>query len=420
MTPSARLQAAIDLLGELERSNQPADRFMREFFRARRYAGSKDRAAVGERVYAILRHRASLAWRMGEQTPRALVIASLLGENGAEEIAALFTGDGYGPSALSDGERAAIAAPPAVAPPPHVAGEYPKFLEEELLRAFGTDLPDEMLAMQSRAPIDLRVNTLKSAREAVLEALRAEGFDAEPTRFSSIGIRIPSGEGLAKLGKTAAFLSGAFEFQDEAAQLAALLCAAAPGMRVLDYAAGAGGKSLALAATMNNTGEIVAHDVRPARLAPLLPRAERAGATIIHASADAPSGVFDLVLIDAPCSGTGTWRRQPELRWRISQPRLSELMALQDQLLAEGASFVLPGGRLVYATCSLLPCENDDRVAQFLSRHADFSIIPAAEVWRDIAATDSPQGMGEFFKATPRSAGMDGFFTAIFQRAPAA
>ncbi len=266
----------IDILGEVERTRQPVDRHLRDWGRAHRFAGSKDRAAIAGRVYAIQRRRAWLGWRMGSDAPRALVIGSLLDEGNIE---ALFSGGGYGPSALTDAERAAIAAAPSGAPPPHVRGEYPQFLEGELHRAFGDALMDEMLAFQTRAPADLRVNILKAVRDDVLQALRDEGCDAHTTRYSPFAIRISSGE--AKLGRGGLFLSGAFEFQDEAAQIAALLCDARPGMRVLDFAAGAGGKSLALAAIMRNDGEIVACDVRADALTELERRAMRAGATII-------------------------------------------------------------------------------------------------------------------------------------------
>jgi len=187
-------------------------------------------------------------------------------------------------------------------------------------------------------------------------------------------------------------------------------------MRVLDFAAGAGGKSLALASAMQNRGEIVAHDSSPSRLRQLGPRAARAGAAIIRPLGEIPRGSFDRVLIDSPCSGTGTWRRQPELRWRIAPKRLAELTALQDDLLAQGAALVCPGGRLIYATCSLLPCENQDRIARFLSRHAGFAVLDAASVWRAAAGTAPPPGMERFFAATPLRTGTDGFFTAILER----
>ncbi len=346
---------------------------------------------------------------MGSDAPRALVIGSLLDEG---DIEALFIGAGYGPAALTDAERATILKPPLGSPPSHARGEYPEFLESELKRAFGDAMPDEMAALQIRAPADLRVNTLKTSRDDLLSALRAEGYDAGPTPFSPLGIRLPEGE--AKLGRGGLFLSGAFEFQDEAAQIAALLCGVKPGMRVLDIAAGAGGKSLTLAALMQNKGKIVASDVRAAALHELERRAMRAGVTIIDTHP--PDGAFDVVLLDAPCSGTGTWRRQPELRWRLTPERLTELRTTQDALLKQAAKYVKPGGRLVYATCSILPSENEDRVAAFLERDDDFEPIPAAGVWRETVGTEPPPGLGEYFRALPHSIRTDGFFAASLYR----
>jgi len=440
MTPAARLQAVIDILGQIEGTAKPVERLLRDWGRAHRFAGSKDRAAIADDLYAILRHRSSLAWRMGSDTPRALAIAFA-----AERAETLFRGEGYGPAALGEDERAALAHPPPDAPPLHVQSEYPPFLEDELKRAFGDDLLPEMLALQQRAPVDLRVNRLKAQRDDVLRELRAQGYDAEPTSRSPLGIRLPAGT--KNLERTPSFLSGAFEFQDEAAQLAALLCEAKPGMRVLDLAAGAGGKSLALAAQMQNRGEIVATDVRAQSLVELAGRAKRAGVTIIqtqilplpHAGGgegwgegvskieravitpsplpSPPEGgegtsfqnvsslregegdsFFDVVLLDAPCSGTGTWRRQPELRWRLTPQRLRELMATQDELLARAAAQVKSGGRLVYATCSVLPCENEDRIAAFLQSHPDF------------------RRAGEDFRASPHSTSTDGFYAAVLGR----
>ena len=406
---------AIDILEAAARTDQPLDRFLRDWFRTRRFAGAKDRAQIGERVFAVERHRASFAWRMRDAAPRALVIASLLEEGDAPET--YFTGEGYGPSALNDGERASIAEPPAGEAPLNVRGEFPAFLESELASAFGSDLLAEMLALQARAPVDLRVNALKRERGDVLAALREQGFAAEATPFSPLGIRVASGS--AALGNVPLFAAGAFEFQDEAAQIAALLCAAAPGERVLDLAAGAGGKSLALAAAMQNRGEIVACDIRQPALQQLALRANRAGVTIIRthlAAPTPPEGLFDAVLLDAPCSGTGTWRRQPELRWRLTPEVLAARMATQDSLLDQAAARVRVGGRLIYATCSILPCENEDRIAAFQERHPEFAIRPCSEVWRESVQTALPASLAHTFKASPRTTDTDGFFVATLVR----
>ncbi len=418
MTPSARLQAAIEILEALEHTGKPADRFVRDWFRTRRYAGSKDRAAVGERVFGVLRQRGALMWRMESEAPRALVIGSLAAEGlDRTAIEALFDTSKYGPAVLDAPERARLAAPRDGAPPLWAQGEFPAFLEAELTRSLGSNLLDEMRAMAERAPIDLRVNTLKATRDEVRAELREAGFAAEPTPYAPHGLRILQHQGAAALSRLHAFLAGRFEFQDEAAQIASLLCAAKPDERILDLAAGAGGKALALAAEMHNRGLIVARDNDPLRLAQLAPRATRAGVTIIReeaAGAEMPEQSFDVVFVDAPCTGSGAWRRQPEQKWRLTPERLAELQTLQDQLLDEAARAA--PRRIVYATCSLLACENEDRVSAFLARHPGYVIRPAAEFWREVTSATPPPGLAEIFRATPRTTGTDGFFVAVLIR----
>lgn len=393
----------------------PVDRALRDFFRARRYAGSKDRAAVGARVFAILRRRAHLSWRMKGETPRALVLASLF-EEGLEipEIAALCDGSPYGPAPLTETERTQMAASPAL-PPAWVEGEYPSFLEPDLQAAFGGDLPAAMAAMQARAGIDLRVNALMTTRSALQAVLAAAGFAAAEMPYSPWGLRLEAGPATAKLTQTPAFVAGQFEFQDEAAQIAALLCGVRPDMAVLDWAAGAGGKTLALAAAMENRGRIVAHDIAAGRLKQLETRAARAGVSIVRTTTEPPSGRFDVVLLDAPCSGTGTWRRQPELRWRLTPVRLASLTATQEALLDQAATAVKPGGRLVYATCSVLACENRDRVVGFLRQHPGWTEASAASVWQQAGLSAVPPGMTQVFRGAPHTSGTDGFFTALLQ-----
>jgi 16S rRNA (cytosine967-C5)-methyltransferase len=423
MTPGARLQAAIEILDGLKTTAQPADGYLRDWAGAHRFAGSKDRAAIAERVYRVLRHRASLAWRMDADEGRALVLASLLADSeSAETIAHLFSGEGHAPPKLSDAEQSVLSSPPAEKPPAYVAGEYPAWLEPELLRTFGADLPAEMDAMNARASVDLRVNTLRARRDDMLVGLRSLDVAAEPTPFSPLGIRIASGEGLGALQHTQFFQTGAFEIQGEASQLVTELCCAKPGQSVLDLAAGAGGKSLALAALMRNHGDILAFDIDAKRLKQISPRARRAGATIIR-TADRRGGPawgkgkFDTVLIDSPCSGSGTWRRSPEQKWRLTPERLQELQALQAWLIDDGARHTKPGGRLVYATCSLLKSENEDMCRSFLARNPEFRIVPADQVWRDVGLpTPPPLGVGEYYRASPYRTATDGFFACIIER----
>lgn len=417
MTPAARLQAAIEIFERLQTTSQPADRLLRDWARGNRFAGSKDRAAIAERIFALLRKRNSFAWRMQSETPRAIVIASLLAEEKSqEELEGLFDGSRYAPAALTDEERAHIATPPTEAAPLSVQGEFPVFLQPELERAFGENLLAETKALAARAPVDLRVNTLKATRAAVLAQLQADGYAAEPTPFSPHGIRIPSGEGLSSLSRHALFEDGAFEFQDEAAQIASLLAHAKPGERVLDLAAGAGGKSLALAAEMENRGEIVACDIDGKRLFALEPRAARAGVSIIRSHVlrgEPPEGPFDLVFVDAPCSGSGVWRRQPELKTRLTDNRLAELASLQDRLLDQAAARVALGGRLVYATCSILPRENEERLAAFRARHPQFRVENATALWRAAGGEMALPTPDDFFHASPYVTGTDGFFAGV-------
>ena len=394
MTPAARLQAAIEILSE--GGAKPLDRQLKDWFRAHRFAGSKDRHAITDRVYETVRHRARFQHRMGEGTPRALMIAALL--EAGEDPDSFFTG-GYGPAPLTQAERAAIAHRPPP-PPQWVADEYPLWLEEELVRAFGPRLGEEMKAFQSRAPVDLRVNTLKAGRAEVLAALRADGFACEILPDLEDAIRCMPG---ANLTAHPLYRWGAFEIQDWAAQRAVALAKPEPGTRVLDLAAGAGGKALALAAAMRNQGHILAFDDKPERLAPLTERAARAGASMITIaqSRGGPlwgNGRFDLVFLDVPCSGSGTWRRQPELKWRLTPERLEELQAIQDWLLADAARHTAPGGRLVYATCSILPRENQDRVEDFLSAHPAFRRVQVD------------------FHASPAATASDGFYAAFLAR----
>ena len=236
---------------------------------------------------------------------------------------------------------------------------------------------------------------LRAERQETLVGLRSLGIKAEPTPFAPYGIRIPSAEGLSALEHTRFFQTGAFEFQDEASQIAALLCAAKPGTRVLDLAAGAGGKALAMAADMENKGEILALDINATRLKQIGPRARRAGATIIKATdkRGGPlwgNGKFDLVLVDAPCSGSGAWRRNPETKWRLTPDSLRELNELQAWLIDDGARHTKPGARLVYATCSVLRCENEDVIEAFLARNTEFQAIPASEIWRSVTGCETP------------------------------
>ncbi|HUZ72361.1 MAG TPA: RsmB/NOP family class I SAM-dependent RNA methyltransferase [Stellaceae bacterium] len=438
MTPGARVAAAIGLLAAIEAGRAPADDIVGGYFRRHRFAGVKDRAAISAHIYAVLRHRAALDWwmaRAGGGTapaarPRLLAALVLIEEWTPEAVARACDGDRFRPAPLDPRERAMLA---SLAGrdllhrdmPAPVRGNYPDWLEPHLGAALGRDLAREMAAMQDEAQLDLRANRLKTGREGALAALAAEGVEAGRTRLSPLGLRVFARIPLATLE---CFRRGLVEVQDEGAQLAALLVDAQPGMRVADFCAGAGGKTLALAAAMENRGHLVACDIAERRLERATERLRRAGASIVqrHALASARDkwvkrhgAGFDRVLVDAPCTGTGTWRRNPDAKWRLTPGDLAELTALQADILDSAARLVRPGGRLVYVTCSLLNEENEAQVARFLAAHGDFALMPVAPVWAATVGGDCP-AKGEMLRLTPLRHGTDGFFVAIMGRRAAA
>lgn len=396
MTPAARLSAAIDLLDSVL-AGEPAERALTRWARASRFAGSKDRAAVRDLVFDGLRRRRSLAWRGGAETGRAIVLAQSAGE--AAELDALCTGEGYDPAPLTAAERARLSAEPAPAPDP-IRLDYPDFLDAPLRRALGADFEAVLGAMQARAPVDLRVNTLKTNLNAALVVLARDGVQAAIQPLAPNALRVL--ENPRAVAASRAYTSGMVELQDVSSQLVAALAGARPGMTVLDYCAGGGGKTLALAAAMEGRGTLLAWDINPRRMGDLPERARRAGAPvrILEASALERLGPrCDIVLVDAPCSGTGAWRRKPEGKWRVTPAELAAFPPLQDSILDAAATRVRPRGTLVYATCSLLVEENEARAAAFIARRPDWCV----EASRRLSPID----------------GGDGFFVARF-RAPQA
>ncbi|HEX6119886.1 MAG TPA: RsmB/NOP family class I SAM-dependent RNA methyltransferase [Dongiaceae bacterium] len=409
MTPGARLQAAIDLLHAIHAGSAPADRATASFFRNRRYIGAKDRREVLDRTYAVLRRRAALDWWIDKsgQAPqdrdRARLIASLALIHGwtADRIAGSFDGGPYRPEALDDAERGiakAVNGKPIETPeqPADVRNEYPEWIAPLLKRRFGERLDEEMRAAIGAASTDLRVNTLKATREEAIAALQREGVTATPTRLSPVGLRV---EGRPPLATMQAFKDGLIEVQDEGSQLVALLVDAQPGMRVADFCAGAGGKTLAIAPRMENKGKIVACDVLEGRIERAAVRLARAGVYNVERKALSSerdqwvkrhAGTFDRVLIDAPCTGTGTWRRNPDAKWKLKPEDLDELREVQHNIFDSAWRLVKPGGRLIYATCSLLAEENEAQVDAFLAAHAEFTLVPVVSVWREVIGTPLP------------------------------
>jgi 16S rRNA (cytosine967-C5)-methyltransferase len=431
MTPGARLAAAIEVFGTIETERRPAADALKAWGLTHRFAGSGDRAAIAGLVYDALRRRASSAFLMGAETPRAVLLGMLKRERGlgTDAIAKLADGAGHSPPPLSDGERARLDAANLGGAPAHVAGDYPEWLDAHLDRVFGGERAEEGAALSSRAPLDLRVNTLAADRDKVAAML--SDLAPEPARWSPWGLRIR----LAADAKSPAihaepaFLKGMIEVQDEGSQLAALLSAAKPGEQVVDLCAGAGGKTLALAAMMENKGQIYATDDDKRRLAPIHDRLARSGARNVQVRTPKSvgdaigdlAGRMDLVLIDAPCTGTGAWRRNPDAKWRMRPGALEQRVKEQAEILDRAVPLLKTGGRIAYITCSVLDEENGAQVRAFLARHPGFSIQPPAETAAALgerafmflkAARLSDEGL----LMTPRRTDTDGFFVSVLRR----
>src|SRR5882762_3327506 len=431
MTPAARLSAAIELVETIDAQRVPAAKALKEWGTAHRYAGSGDRAAIAGLIWDVLRRRASSAWLMEADTARARLLGMLRLERklDADAISALCDGGRFAPEPLSEAERAALTSRFLDGAPPHIAGDYPEWLDAHLAAVFGDDRVAEATAMASRAPLDLRVNTLKAKREKVLPRLSHLG--ATETPWSPLGLRIALGADARNPGIHAEedFIKGAIEVQDEGSQLAALLAAAKPGEQVIDLCAGAGGKTLALAAQMAGKGRLIATDHDKRQLAPIHERLSRAG--IHNADVRTPKGPndtlsdihasADLVLIDAPCTGTGTWRRNPDAKWRMRPGALEVRLKDQVTVLDRAAALVKPGGRIAYITCSVLPPENGEQIRSFVVRHPEFAVVPPSQtvtvLWdkaEDFAAATLQSAEGLLM--TPRRTGTDGFFVSVLTR----
>jgi 16S rRNA (cytosine967-C5)-methyltransferase len=421
MTPAARLQATLDLLDAIAVTPRPTDSLVSAYFRARRYIGSKDRAAISTRLYAVLRHQARLDWWLTstqmppEPRPRLLIWTALGEKTPTAAINELCSGGKFAPAPLTDDERDMLRKiegrtleHPAM--PEEVLAECPPDCAAALHEKFGANFLPEMRAMQEPATLDLRINTLKTTREAIIAELAEMNFKAELCPLSPWGVRLYDRPSLSNLSM---LKDGRIEIQDEGSQLVALALNAKPGERVVDFCAGAGGKTLAIGAMMDNKGRISACDVMEGRLKKSAERFRRAGLhnieiRVLSTERDPwvkkHKGGFDRVLVDAPCSGTGTWRRNPDARWRSLGPGLEQLIPLQAEILDSASRLVKPGGRLVYATCSLLQDENENQIEKFVAAHPDFSRAPCGIDGKDYLAL------------TPAQHGTDGFFAAALVR----
>ena len=425
-----RIAAAIDVLADIDAHRRPVAEALKAWGLANRFAGAGDRAAIGNLVYDALRRKSSHAWVMGSDAPRALVLAVAVREWGEdiEKLNASFEGDRFAPSPVSDDEAARLtAADPLAGAPDHVKGDVPEWTASHLAESFGEGWVEEARALSGRPPLDLRVNTLKSTRDRMMRSL--DHLKPDEAQLIPNGIRFPAGERDSRTPNVLieeGFLTGGFEVQDFGSQIVAELAGAKPNEQVLDLCAGAGGKTLAMAAAMQNRGQIFAYDSDRERLAPIYDRLKRNDVRNVQVRPPKPGALDDLVgkvdrvVIDAPCTGTGTWRRQPTAKWKLTPDQLAKRVEEQRQILIEGARYVKAGGHLVYITCSVLPEDNQREVVALLAANPDFKALPANTLWMShfaggkVRARFSPEGG---VAVTPHTTGTDGFYCSVLLRA---
>jgi 16S rRNA (cytosine967-C5)-methyltransferase len=427
MRLGGRLAAAIEVLEDTARRHRPAADALKDWGLSHRFAGSGDRAAIGNIVYDALRRKRSAAWLLDADTPRALAFGALLTEwhQTAEGVNAALDGDKFAPTPLSEDEIRLANVHRLADAPPEIRADVPDWCVPLLQDAFGDDWVAEAAGLAARPPLDLRVNMLKADRQKVLAEL--SGMRATPAALAPYGIRIPPIDGSGRhpnVQAEPAFQKGWFEVQDEGSQVVAGLAGAAAGMQVLDYCAGAGGKTLALSAAMENKGQVFAYDSEKARLAPIfdrLRRSENRNVQVVSKAQDlaALEERMDLVLVDAPCTGSGTWRRRPDAKWRLTEKQLEIRTGEQRAILDAAKAYVKPGGRLVYITCSVFPAENAGQIVAFLGREQSFAPLDHVGVWQegllghqDVARIDKDRGIS----LTPAKSGTDGFYFAALRR----
>ncbi len=389
MRLGGRLAAAIEVLDDIQRRHRPAAEALRDWGLSHRFAGGGDRSAIGNIVYDALRRKRSAAWLLDSDTPRAVGFGALLLEWGQtpQTLNAALAGDKFAPPPLDADELQAVSRATLADAPPAVQADCPDWCVPLFEQTFGPAWVSEGAALAERPPLDLRVNTLKAERDKVIHELAQTG--AVPSALAPQGVRIPPIQGDGRhpnVQAEPAFQKGWFEIQDEGSQIAAELVGAEPGMQVLDYCAGAGGKALALSAIMDNRGQIFAHDAEKQRLAPIFDRIRRSENRNIQVVSK-PGELtpleahMDIVLIDAPCTGSGTWRRRPDAKWRLTQRQLEARMAEQSAILDAASAYVKPGGLLAYVTCSVFGDENGAQTAAFLARTKGFEAVDHRTLW---------------------------------------
>lgn len=441
MTPGARISAAIELMDEISTAweqpeRRPLDAIIAYYFRQRRYIGSKDRAAIAEMVYYIVRNKEILSWWVdhlkAQYTPRSFILCMLAKHQRLSlgDITHLFNGERFSPAPLDKMEKLCVEEWCKTIllhyqMPLSTKLNFPAWMQPLLESRFGDKLETEMQSLNEEAPVDIRANTLKTNRDALQASLASEGFVMEPTPLSPIGLRMTR---RSAIFTSQAFKLGWFEMQDAASQMVALMVGAKPGEKVVDFCAGAGGKTLALAAEMQNKGQLLAWDTSKKRLEQMPERLKRAGVDNVRlhpienerdAFIKRHKESADRVLADVPCSGSGTWRRNPDLKWRFTMKDLQEMTVLQASILDSASRLVKVGGRLVYATCSLFESENESQIATFLEKKTNFRVVEWPKIW-----DKEPQPHGGVFvkkgsnylKVSPHQDGVDGFFAAVLER----
>ena len=460
MTPGARLSAVLEILPiVLGKKNIPADKQLSDWFRTHRYAGSKDRQSIAGDVYGILRYLAQIDWWIKrldtcpavdweqdntadfEMVNRARVLVFKACTQNLRIVdfeSDYFTGGQYTPSPLTGSEKRMLVELGGTGldsdcQPPHVRGNFPEFLTSDLTASYGDDAVSQTIAMLFEAPVDIRVNILQGTVDDARQSLRAEGIETQPCSMAPYGLRLGRRQ---PLSNTKTFRDGLIEIQDEGSQIIANLVGAKPKHKVVDFCAGAGGKTLAIAADMQNKGRIIACDISEGRLKRAGQRLKRAHAFIVERrtlsserdkwikrqsvpedinTKDTSGKGYDRVLVDAPCSGTGTWRRNPDQKWRLTAQAIDELVALQQSILYSSARLVKPGGRLIYATCSILARENQNQIEQFLKTFPNFFVVPMPTVWQSENTNPCPV-QTDMLQLTPHDHKTDGFFVAVLER----
>ncbi|MBY5671297.1 RsmB/NOP family class I SAM-dependent RNA methyltransferase [Rhizobium leguminosarum] len=427
MRLGGRLEGAISVLADIDARKRPVADALKDWGLAHRFAGSGDRAAIGNIVYDALRMRLSHAWLMDDDSAAAIAHAVMFRQWGfsPDSLATELADDKFAPAPLSADAVAAFQSRSLDDAPPHIRGDIPEWVQPSFEQAFGAGWLAEAQALAARPTLDLRANLLKASRDKVVKAL--ERANAHAAKIARYGIRIAAGEGASRLPNVTAELSfqkGWFEVQDEGSQIVADLVLAHDGEQVLDYCAGGGGKTLAMAAAMQNKGQVHAYDADRKRLAPIIERLKRAGTRNVQVHDDARAlsalaGRCDKVLVDAPCTGTGTWRRRPDTKWRLTAKNLDERTAQQQDALAQASGFVKSGGDLIYVTCSVLPQENEEQARRFTADNPDFQLVSALPAWEALFGKDAPRphsSDGLTVTLTPASTDTDGFFFCRMQR----